>query len=131
MERLKLKLNTQKTRCLRCPEEAFEFLGYRIRVLPVDVVRYVFTRFASLLHVLFHVPVLHPEQDIPALPNGYIQRVPRGDFIVPRASHDTPPAPGQASGFLPVLGKLFPDHRLGTYLRFVPKLYPSLTVPIS
>lgn len=30
MERLKLKLNVQKTRCLRCPEEPFEFLGYRI-----------------------------------------------------------------------------------------------------
>ncbi len=30
MEKLKLKLNTQKTRCLRCPEEPFEFLGYRI-----------------------------------------------------------------------------------------------------
>lgn len=30
MEKLKLKLNVQKTRCLRCPEEPFEFLGYRI-----------------------------------------------------------------------------------------------------
>ena len=27
---LKLAINEQKTRCLRCPEEAFEFLGYRI-----------------------------------------------------------------------------------------------------
>ncbi len=26
----RLKLNIQKTRCLRCPEEAFEFLDYRI-----------------------------------------------------------------------------------------------------
>ena len=27
---LKLPVNERKTRCLRCPEEAFEFLGYRI-----------------------------------------------------------------------------------------------------
>ena len=27
---LKLAVNERKTRCLRCPEEAFEFLGYRI-----------------------------------------------------------------------------------------------------
>ena len=26
---LKLAVNERKTRCLRCPEEAFEFLGYR------------------------------------------------------------------------------------------------------
>ena len=30
MMKLKLELNVQKTRCLRCPEEPFEFLGYRI-----------------------------------------------------------------------------------------------------
>ena len=30
MDGLKLTVNTQKTRCLRCPEESFEFLGYRI-----------------------------------------------------------------------------------------------------
>ena len=30
MTKLKLKVNTQKTRCLRCPDEPFEFLGYRI-----------------------------------------------------------------------------------------------------
>jgi len=30
MKKLKLKLNPQKTRYLRCPEEPFEFLGYRI-----------------------------------------------------------------------------------------------------
>ncbi len=30
VNRLKLPINAQKTRCLRCPEEAFEFLGYRI-----------------------------------------------------------------------------------------------------
>ena len=30
MRGLKLTVNEQKTRCLRCPEEAFEFLGYRI-----------------------------------------------------------------------------------------------------
>ena len=27
---LKLTVNEQKTRCLRCPEEPIEFLGYRI-----------------------------------------------------------------------------------------------------
>ena len=27
---LRLQVNERKTRCLRCPEEAFEFLGYRI-----------------------------------------------------------------------------------------------------
>ena len=30
MEKLKLPINEQKTRCLRCPEEPLEFLGYRI-----------------------------------------------------------------------------------------------------
>ena len=30
MTMLKLRVNTQKTRCLRCPDEPFEFLGYRI-----------------------------------------------------------------------------------------------------
>ena len=30
MARLKLPVNAQKTRCLRCPEESLEFLGYRI-----------------------------------------------------------------------------------------------------
>ena len=30
MAGLKLPINEQKTRCLRCPEESFEFLGYRI-----------------------------------------------------------------------------------------------------
>ena len=30
MDRLKLTINEQKTRCLRCPEEPLEFLGYRI-----------------------------------------------------------------------------------------------------
>ena len=30
METLKLPVNKQKTRCLRCPEEPLEFLGYRI-----------------------------------------------------------------------------------------------------
>ena len=30
MAGLKLAVNERKTRCLRCPEEAFEFLGYRI-----------------------------------------------------------------------------------------------------
>ncbi len=30
MAGLKLPVNDRKTRCLRCPEEAFEFLGYRI-----------------------------------------------------------------------------------------------------
>ena len=30
MDGLKLTVNEQKTRCLRCPDESFEFLGYRI-----------------------------------------------------------------------------------------------------
>ena len=30
MEVLKLPVNERKTRCLRCPEEPMEFLGYRI-----------------------------------------------------------------------------------------------------
>ena len=30
MAGLKLTVNTRKTRCLRCPEEPLEFLGYRI-----------------------------------------------------------------------------------------------------
>ena len=30
MERLRLTVNEDKTRCLRCPDEALEFLGYRI-----------------------------------------------------------------------------------------------------
>ena len=30
MDGLKLPINERKTRCLRCPEDAFEFLGYRI-----------------------------------------------------------------------------------------------------
>ena len=30
MQRLKLPINARKTRCVRCPEEPFEFLGYRI-----------------------------------------------------------------------------------------------------
>ena len=30
MDSLKLAINDEKTRCLRCPEEALEFLGYRI-----------------------------------------------------------------------------------------------------
>ena len=29
MGNLKLPVNEQKTRCLRCPEEPLEFLGYR------------------------------------------------------------------------------------------------------
>ena len=30
MEKLKLEVNERKTRCLRCPQEELEFLGYRI-----------------------------------------------------------------------------------------------------
>jgi len=30
MSAMKLPINERKTRCLRCPDEAFEFLGYRI-----------------------------------------------------------------------------------------------------
>ena len=46
MERLKLPVNAQKTRCLRCPEESFEFLGYRIgwNYRPTDGSQYIGTR---------------------------------------------------------------------------------------
>ena len=46
MARLKLPVNAQKTRCLRCPEESLEFLGYRIgwNYRPTDGSRYVGTR---------------------------------------------------------------------------------------
>ena len=46
MDRLKLPVNAQKTRCLRCPEEPIEFLGYRIgwNYRPTDGSRYVGTR---------------------------------------------------------------------------------------
>ncbi len=46
MDRLKLPINAQKTRCLRCPEEAFEFLGYRIgwNYRPQTGTRYIGTR---------------------------------------------------------------------------------------
>ena len=43
---LKLPVNTRKTRCLRCPQEPFEFLGYRIgwTYRRTDGSRYVGTR---------------------------------------------------------------------------------------
>ena len=46
MERLKLPVNAQKTRCLRCPEESLEFLGYRIgwNYRPMGRGRYIGTR---------------------------------------------------------------------------------------
>ncbi|MXY50200.1 MAG: group II intron reverse transcriptase/maturase [Gemmatimonadetes bacterium] len=46
MDRLKLPINAQKTRCLRCPEEVFEFLGYRIgwNYRPKTGTRYIGTR---------------------------------------------------------------------------------------
>ena len=46
LARLKLPLNAQKTRCLRGPEEAFEFLGYRIgwNDRPKTGTRYIGTR---------------------------------------------------------------------------------------
>ena len=46
MERLKLPVNAQKTRCLRCSEEPLEFLGYRIgwNYRPTDGHRYIGTR---------------------------------------------------------------------------------------
>ena len=45
MERLRLPVNAQKTRCLRCPEEAIEFFGYRIgwNYRPTDGRRYIGT----------------------------------------------------------------------------------------
>ena len=46
MEKLKLPVNEQKTRCLRCPEEPFDFLGYRIgwNYRRTDGSRYIGTR---------------------------------------------------------------------------------------
>ncbi len=46
MERLKLPVNARKTRCLRCPEEPLEFLGYRIgwNYRRTDASRYIGTR---------------------------------------------------------------------------------------
>ncbi len=46
MARLKLPVNARKTRCLRCPEEPLEFLGYRIgwNHRPTDGSRYIGTR---------------------------------------------------------------------------------------
>ena len=46
MDRLKLPINVQKTRCLRCPEEPLEFLGYRIgwNYRPTNGSRYIGTR---------------------------------------------------------------------------------------
>ena len=46
MEVLKLPVNARKTRCLRCPQEPFEFLGYRIgwNYRRTDGSRYVGTR---------------------------------------------------------------------------------------
>ena len=46
MERLRLPVNARKTRCLRCPEEPIEFLGYRIgwNYRPMDGSRYIGTR---------------------------------------------------------------------------------------
>ena len=49
MDRLKLPVNAQKTRCLRCPEESLEFLGCRIgwNYRPTDGSRYIGTRPAK------------------------------------------------------------------------------------
>ena len=46
MGSLKLPVNARKTRCLRCPGEPFEFLGYRIgwNHRPTDGSRYIGTR---------------------------------------------------------------------------------------
>ena len=46
MEGLKLPVNARKTRCLRCPEEPLEFLGYRVgwNHRPKDGSRYIGTR---------------------------------------------------------------------------------------
>ena len=46
MNRLKLPVNAQKPRCLRCPEEPFEILGYRIgwNYRPKTGTRYIGTR---------------------------------------------------------------------------------------
>ena len=46
MERLKLRVNARKTRCLRCSKEALDSLGYDIgwNCLPTDGSRYIGTR---------------------------------------------------------------------------------------
>ena len=46
MKRLKLPINAKKTRCVRCPEEPFTFLGYRIgrNYRPRDGGSYIGTR---------------------------------------------------------------------------------------
>ena len=46
MDKLKLPINAQKTRCLRCPEEPLEFLGYCIgwNYRPTGGSRYIGTR---------------------------------------------------------------------------------------
>ena len=46
MDKLKLPVNAQKTRCLRCPEEPLEFLGYHIgwNYRPTNGSRYIGTR---------------------------------------------------------------------------------------
>ena len=60
MEALKLPLNEQKTRCLRCPEEALEFLGYRIgwNYRPTNGSRYIGTRpsASSVKHICHEIP---------------------------------------------------------------------------
>ncbi len=66
MEALKLPLNEQKTRCLRCPEEALEFLGYRIgwNYRPTDGSRYIGTRpsASSVKHICRHIRDLTDRQ---------------------------------------------------------------------
>ncbi len=66
MEALKLPLNEQKTRCLRCPEEALEFLGYRIgwNYRPTNGSRYIGTRpsASSVKHICRHIRDLTDRQ---------------------------------------------------------------------
>ena len=70
MEKLKLPVNEQKTRCLRCPETPFEFLGYRIgwNYRRTDGRRYIGTRPApasvqSICHRISEVTAGNQHRD--------------------------------------------------------------------
>ena len=70
MGKLKLPVNAQKTRCLRCPEEPLEFLGYRIgwNYRPTDGSRYIGTRpsrasVQSICRRIIITPFVHCQRE--------------------------------------------------------------------